>query len=188
MALYETKAAKRYAVALFESARAKNLVDEIDAQLETLQVAFSDPKLLTFLEQPQITMKEKFSFIDRTFGGKVNPLVTSTIKLLLRKRRIRHFPAICSYFDYLSDQMRGIEEVGIVTAVALADEDYEEILEKLRKYSTFGKLRLVKKVKPEIIGGIIIELGRDRVMDMSIGSRLREVRKRLIKFSLVLRT
>ncbi len=183
MAVHETKVAKRYAVALFESARAKGIVEEVDSQLEGVLHAFSQPKFLTFLEQPQIPLLEKFKFLERVFSDKVSPLVISTLKVLLRKGRIRHFPAVASYFDYLTDEMRGIEEVGLVTALPLEEEDYQEITEKLKKYSEFKNLRLVKKVKPEILGGIIIELGRERVMDMSLKSALDSLKKRLIRFS-----
>lgn len=181
MAIYETKVAKRYAEALFQAAAEKNLIEQVDRDMEPAFIALSDPKFLTFLEQPQITYSEKSKLIDKVFSGMVNPLVISLVKLLLRRARIRHFPAVKSYFDYLTDQMRGVEEIGVVTAVPLADEDYLEILDKMRKYSHFKELRLVKKVKPEILGGVIIELGRGRVMDMSLRTALLDIKRRLVK-------
>ena len=180
MAVYETKSAKRYASALFELAVEKGILDRIDSELELALSVLSDQQVLLFLGQPQIPTNEKLTFIDKVFAGKVHDILRSAIRIILVKGRISEFPAICSYYHFLADQLRGVEEVGIVTAVPLDESHYDELLSKLRKYTSYGKLKLNRKVNPEILGGIIIELGRDKVMDLSLRTRISEMRRRLI--------
>jgi len=182
MAVYETKSAKRYASALFELAVEKGILERIDAELEFALSVLSEREVLRFLGQPQIPRSEKLGFIDKVFEGRVHQILQNAIKIMLLKGRINEFPAVCSYYSFLADQLRGIEEVGIVTAVPLEDSHYDELLAKLSKYTRYGKLRLNRKVKPEILGGIIIELGRDKVMDLSLRTFISDMRRRLVRF------
>ncbi len=181
MQMYETKVGKRYALALFELAQEQGVVEEVDAQLKIAGECFSSSDVIKFFEQPEISMKQKIEFIEKVFAGKVHPLIVYLLKLLLRKGRIRNFGEVCSYYDLLTDRLRGIEEVRVITAVPLEEEDYEMLLSKMKKYTDYPSLRLIRKVEPEILGGIIIELGREKIIDMSLKSQIYELRNQLIK-------
>lgn len=181
MATYETRAAKRYALALFELASAHGVVERVDEEIHQVATILADPRFRRFLQQPQIPHKKKLDVLNTVLGTTVNPLLLSTLRVLLHKSRLSQFPAVASYYDLLTDRLRGVEEVTITTAVELPPEDYEAVRAKMAKYSDYPSLRLATKVQPEILSGIIIELGREKVIDLSLRTQLHKLKQRLIK-------
>jgi len=181
MAVRETRAAKRYATALFELARKHNVIERIDGEMVQVADVFAEPRVRRFLLQPQIAQAEKMRVLDSSLGEKVHPLLFSTIRVLLRKGRLGEFAAVASYFDLMTDRLRGVEEVTIITAMELPKEDYEALREKAVGYSEYPHLRLAKVIRPEILGGVIIELGREKVIDLSLRTQLLRLKQRLIK-------
>jgi len=181
MAVYETRAAKRYATALFELAGARGVVERVDEEIHQVASILADPRLRRFLLQPQIPRKKKLQLLNTALGEGVHPLLLSTLQVLLRKARLGQFAAVASYYDLLTDRLRGVEEVTIITAVELPPEDYEAVRAKVAKYSEYPNLRLATKVQPEILSGIIIELGREKVIDLSLRTQLHDLKQRLIK-------
>ena len=179
--MQETRIAKRYATALFRLAEQRGVVEEVDEQLHQLGLLFRDRRFTRLLLHPQIPRKQKEQVLLRVSSFGVHQLVTSLLKLMLRKQRIDHFPAVAGYYDLLTDRSRGVEEITVISAVELEDEDYQEILTRADAYSSFPDLRLIKKIRPEIIGGAIVELGRDKVVDMSVRTALTGLRRRLVK-------
>lgn len=180
--MLETRVAKRYATALFNQAMQRDIVEEVDYELHQLERVFAAPKLMRFLTHPEIEVRKKREVLHRALSGRVRPIVASLVELMLRKHRIHEFPAVARYYDLLTDRLRGVEEITVISAVELDDADYREILGKMVAHSAYPKLRLVKRVRPEIIGGVIIELGRDKVIDASVRTRLNQLRRRLVKY------
>lgn len=181
MAVHETRAAKRYATALFELAQEHDIVERVDEEMGQVAGIFASPRVRRFLQQPQIAQAEKMKVLDASLGKAVHPLLMSTLRVLLRKGRLGEFPAVASYFDLLTDRLRGVEEVTIITAVEFPQEDYDALREKVVEYSEYPHLRLATEVKPEILGGVIIELGREKLIDLSLRTQLHKLKQRLIK-------
>jgi len=179
--MQETRIAKRYATALFRLAERRGVVEEVDVQLTKLSKLFRDKRLTSLLLHPQIQREKKEQVLRRICAFGVHELVASLLKLMLKKHRIDQFAAVAGYYDLLTDRARGVEEITVISAVELEDEDYKEILSRAGAYSSFPDLRLIKKIRPEIIGGAIIELGRDKVVDMSVRTALTGLRRRLVK-------
>ncbi len=177
----ETRVAKRYAIALFRLAERHGVVEEVDGQLHRLQQLFGDRRLTNLLLHPRITREKKEQVLRHICEFGVHRLVASLLKLMLRKQRIDHFEAVAGYYDLLTDRARGVEEITVISAVELDDADYAELMSKIDKYSSYPDLRLIKKIRPEIIGGVIIELGRDKVVDMSVRTALTSLRRKLVK-------
>jgi len=180
--MQETRIAKRYASALFSLAQRHGVVEEVDDELHHLEAVFRSRRLVRFLMHPEIPAQRKERALLRALEGRVRPLVASLLKLLLRKRRIDQFGAVAEYYDLLTDRLRGVEEITITSALPLEDTDYREILGKVVRYSSYPKLRLVKKVNPDLLGGVLIELGRDKVIDLSLRTALSRLRRRLVKY------
>jgi len=180
--MLETRVAKRYATALFNLAMKRDVVEEVDEELHQLERVFAAPKLMRFLTHPEIEVRKKREVLNRALAGRVRPAVFSLLELMLRKQRIGEFPAVARYYDLLTDRLRGVEEITVISAVELEDSDYRELLGKMVAHSAYPKLRLMKVVRPEILGGVIIELGRDKVIDASLRTRLNQLHRQLVKY------
>jgi F-type H+-transporting ATPase subunit delta len=182
--MQESRVAKRYATALFNLAIQHDVVEEVEDQLLALAEVLRDRRLAGFFTQPQIPMADKKRAIGRAAGENAHPLLKSLLQLLLRKHRITQLGAISQYYDLLTDRLRGVEEITVISAIELDDSDYSEIIGKIIKHSAYPKLRLIKEVQPEILGGFIIELGHDKVIDQSLRTGLSLLHRRLVKHRL----
>ena len=174
--------AKRYATALFEIAQKEGKVEEYDKQAEMLQEVFANKRLRDFLASPKVPPQRKKEIIARHLSASIERGLLNLLKLLIDKHRIGHVLQILRYFDLLTDRHRGVEEVTIVSAVALSDEQARQIIEQVQRFSFFGDLRVKRIVDPGILGGVIVHLGGNAVLDGSVATRLKQMRERLERF------
>ena len=86
---------------------------------------------------------------------------------------------VAQYFISAFNEINGIAEATVISAVALSDET----LLKIKSYASglLGKadIALKNEIDPSIIGGIVIK-HEDKLLDMSVSKELREIRKTLI--------
>jgi F-type H+-transporting ATPase subunit delta len=174
--------AKRYATALFEIALAENRIEEYDKEAEMLVEVFADRQLSDLLKSPNVTVQRKKELLEKVFAGKIQPNLMKLLKLLVDKHRIGHLRPILRYFDLLTDRHRGVEEVTITSAVPLSDEQQKQIVAGLQRFSHFGDLRVRAVVDKELLGGVVVRLGQNTVVDGSLRTRLKQMRERLYRF------
>src|SRR5262245_55948016 len=147
-----------------------------------LQEVFADKRLREFLVSPKVPPQRKKEIIDGRLKGRIESGLLNLLKLLVDKHRISHVLQILRYFDLLTDRHRGVEEVTIVSAVPLSDEQRARIIEQVQRFSYFGELRVKSSVDPTILGGVVVRLGGNTVLDGSIATRLKQMRERLERF------
>lgn len=171
--------AKRYAQALFAVVQEAGRVEKADADAKLLKHLFDDRQVKAFLTSPQIPAEKKKAAIQNRLGDKLDPLLINLLKVLIDKHRIAELPQIMEFFDILTDQSRGVEEATIVSAVPLSDEQKQAILQQLVRFSAYGQLRVRSHVDPAVLGGVMVRLGRNLVLDGTVASRLEALRGRL---------
>jgi|APFre7841882724_1041349.scaffolds.fasta_scaffold70952_2 F-type H+-transporting ATPase subunit delta len=174
------KIARRYAQALIEIGKENNRVEEFKAELEN----FSD-LLKKFPEFQNALLSPLYSAEDlkKTILGvaeKIN--LSETIKnflcLLVDKRRIQYFSAILELYEDLTYQISGYVKARVITARPLSAGDFESIKKSLEDI-TQKKVLLNSVVEPQIIGGVIAEVG-DKIFDGSIRNQLQRIGETLI--------
>lgn len=174
------KIARRYAQALIEIGKENNRVEEFKAELEN----FSD-LLKKFPEFQNALLSPLYSAEDlkKTILGvaeKIN--LSETIKnflcLLVDKRRIQYFSAILELYEDLTYQISGYVKARVITARPLSTGDFESIKKSLEDI-TQKKVLLNSVVEPQIIGGVIAEVG-DKIFDGSIRNQLQRIGETLI--------
>jgi len=174
------KIARRYAQALIEIGKENNRVEEFKAELEN----FSDllkkfPGFQNALLSPLYSAED----LKKTILGvaeKIN--LSETIKnflcLLVDKRRIQYFSAILELYEDLTYQISGYVKARVITARPLSTGDFESIKKSLEDI-TQKKVLLNIVVEPQIIGGVIAEVG-DKIFDGSIRNQLQRIGETLI--------
>lgn len=169
--------ARRYAEALFEAAREQGAdIEQLDAQAKVLGALYADSEVRNFFTSPQVPAEKKKAAAQAQLDGKLDRLLVNLLKVLIDHDREGELPEICEYFDLLTDQSRGVEEVEITSAVALSDAQREAITAALLRFSAYGSLRVDTKVDPEVLGGVKVRLGRNQVIDGTVAARLAELR------------
>ncbi len=171
--------AKRYAVALFAAVLEAGRVEKVDAEAKSVARLFDDRLVKDFLTSPQIPAERKKDVLRKQFGGRLDPLMVNLLMLLVDKKRIGELPQIMEHFDVLTDQSRGVEEATIVSAVPLSAEQQQAIEDQLKRFSAYGQLRITAQVDPSLLGGVMVRLGRNLVLDGTVSSRMQALRSRL---------
>lgn len=174
--------AKRYALALFDIALEKGELERYSDEAHMLEVVFVDRLARTFFTSPRISDGDKKAVLEKLFAGQVAQELLNLLKLLIDKHRIAYVNPIMRYFDHLTDVHRGVEEVTLVSAVELNDEQREAIVAELKRFSAYDKLRVRTEVDEWVIGGVKVQLGDHMVVDGTVANRLDQMREKMLAF------
>jgi len=172
--------ARRYARALFDLAREKGLVDQVDREVGmVVSIAEANPHFNAVLGDVLIAPEVKRDLFEKLFSGKVSTLVMNFLLVVVVKRREGFLPHIYRAYLDLANEARGIVEVEVRSAIPLPEETVERLTQKLTAH--LGKsVKFQTQVAPEIIGGLVVRVG-DELMDGSVKTRLQRMRDRLVR-------
>jgi F-type H+-transporting ATPase subunit delta len=171
--------ARRYAVALFGAARHAGAAEEILADLGAVkELEKLNPSLRQFLEAPDVLTEHKVAVLSAVFKGCVHELVGRLLDLMLRKKRMQHFPFVHEEYRGLVEEALGIARARVTTAVPLDPALAGELVKRLEKL-THKQVRLDTRVDPAIIGGVVTVVG-GKILDGSLRHWLADLRERLL--------
>lgn len=163
---------RRYARALFETAKEHGLIDTIEADLNRVVETISQQDVVRSLWYSRsIQPSERKALIDTAFReAGIHQYVINLLKIMIDKGREESIVPLAREFAGLIDEFRGVIDVDLETSRDLGTE----LLEKIRRQLEVNlnrKIRLKVRVHPELIGGISVRIG-DKVIDGSIAKRL----------------
>jgi F-type H+-transporting ATPase subunit delta len=176
--------ARKYAQALFLSAKEKGLLDKAYEQFASLKAFLeSDPTLLNFLNAPQVLDEHKLALVQKAFGGRLERLFVEFLLVLVRKHRIAFLPEVIDEFTRLVEAEKGIGRVTVISAVPLTEDERQNLTDKLTA-KTGLKIVLEEKVDPDILGGMIVIL-HNEIIDGSVRRGLDLLQEQLAKVKVV---
>lgn len=160
--------------------------DKAGAALDELAAIQRDvfqahPKLTEILASAFVETDDKLGILDRTFGGRVSPLVMNFLKVLAKHDRLSVLKDLVHIARDLYIKQQGRVSVEVTTATPLTDAQTAEIQQQLRALLGAEPV-LSPKIKPELIGGVVLRVG-DTVYDGSVAAQLAEMRGRIINRS-----
>ena len=173
----------RYAKALYMAADNSKMLTGVSTDLKkVLDLYNSSEDFIIFLQSTVIKVTQKISILNDIFMSHVQPLTMRFLVLLAENRREAKLPDICRVFTDIVMEKMGIEPVIITTATNLAPEVRANI-NRFLQIKTGKTIELTEKIKPEIIGGLILRIG-DLQYDGSIAKQLKNVKETLLKYEL----
>jgi F-type H+-transporting ATPase subunit delta len=177
----EIQIAARYAKSLIGLAEEKGLLDEVhqDMQLFVNTCNTSRP-LRLMLENPIVNNYAKLQALRKIFSGKITALTTSFFEIIVRKTREALLYQIAEQVVAQYRMGQNLEDAEVITAAELTDELREHFKSIATKISGGKKITLKEVIKPELIGGFILNV-RDNQIDSSVKSRLDGLRLQLAK-------
>ena len=174
------KLAKRYAQALLDLAKEKNLLEEVNKDMKFLSSSISSIRDLEMLfNSPVVKVSQKLDLFSKIFKSQINALSFSFISLLVTKRRESQVLSIAKEFDSFYANHKNITQVVLTTANKVDDKLREEI-KKLAQKSTNSEVELIEKINKDLIGGFVLKIG-DTMYDSSVSSRIRKVKRELVE-------
>ncbi|NLY37775.1 MAG: ATP synthase F1 subunit delta [Firmicutes bacterium] len=158
--------ARHYAEALFAAAQKWGQEEELGEKLAYLnQMVEEDAELKRILSNPLLSPQEQ------------ETALKALLPRFLSRKKEELISAIAPEYQRLLDEAGGIERVEVMTAVPLST-DLESKLEERLVRLIGKKVRLEIKIKPQILGGLILRWG-DRIIDASVKKKLELIGSRL---------
>ena len=169
------EAARVYAGALFDVGKEKGKLDALREQLSAFADAVDgNRELQVFFFSPYFSSAEKVAGLKRAVSG-ADPELVNFLELLIEKQRMPEVFRIRRQFDELWKSEKKRIDVTVTSAVELEPTVVEKVGEEIER-QTGQKVELASRVEPEILGGIVLQVG-NKVLDASIRSRLEKLRK-----------
>jgi F-type H+-transporting ATPase subunit delta len=147
-------------------------------QLGQIVTAASEvPELRELLRNPQLDPRARAAALEDVLSGG-DELLRNFLLLLADKGRIGALEEIAEEFERLVSEEEGVLTAELTTAVELSDEDERRLLKQIEEASG-RKVEATRQVDPDLIGGIVLQVGSHR-LDASIRGRLERLRRSLV--------
>jgi len=166
-----------YATALFEAALEQKRLEPVREQLAQIVEAEAQvPELRELLRNPQLDPRARTAALqDLLEGG--DELLRNFLLVLADKGRAGQLEEIAREFERLIAEHEGIVHAELTTAVELSDDEARKLLGQIEKASG-RKVEATRGVDPDLIGGIVLQVGSHR-LDASVRGRLERLRRQL---------
>ena len=171
-----TAAARRYARAVFDLARADGEVDLWARRLSQVRDLFADPAVASVLSNPAISSEQREELVSAR-PRVLDDEATNLARLLIESGRVAEAEGVAEEFERLADEAAGRVRATVTTAIPLDSQDRDRVEREL-SHRLNKEVRLTVAVDPKIIGGLKVQYG-DHVVDASVASRLQQLRRRL---------
>lgn len=166
-----------YAHALYEAAEQAGVLEQVTAELKMLRVlVHKAPKLEKLLISPTVSFNDKRKVIEGTFTN-LSKITRNFLLVLVDKKRAGLLDLIAETFAEVANEKSGVAAVEVQTARTL-EADEREKLQALLTKKLSKKVNLNEKVRPELLGGMVL-LHEDKMWDASLAHSLKEAVGRL---------
>ncbi len=171
------RVAGRYAKSIIDLATENNKLEVVLNDMEVFKKSLESRDLYLMLKSPIIHSDKKLKVLGILFDGKFDKITMAFVDICVRKGRETILPEIISEFIVQYNKLKKITTITISTAKELPASELEAIKQKLMLSKETGdKIDIIVKLKPELIGGYVVEIG-DKLYDASISYKLDTLRK-----------
>jgi F-type H+-transporting ATPase subunit O len=101
------------------------------------------------------------------------------LSVLSENNRLELFTHIAKQFSILNSAYNGVVEATVISAKPLDSKTLQRLQKAIQgsKFVGSGKsLKIANEVKPEILGGLIVEVG-DNSVDLSVSAKVNKLNK-----------
>ncbi len=169
--------ARRYSEAFVSFARDNIGIEKAVKETKALKTILQrSPELGQILTSPEITVKEKFEFLDTTLKNYFSEEIILFLKLLIEKQRISLLIDMLDYIRVNYAHGEAVEAI-LKSAYPLDLGVIREIKRKLEaRYDK--KIHFYFELDPDILGGVQVTLG-NTVIDGSLRKRIDDLREKI---------
>jgi F-type H+-transporting ATPase subunit delta len=173
-----TKLANRYSRALLDLSKSQDKLDLVNENINYLIGSIESSKELSLLlKSPIIDKAKKRSILSEIFKN-FDKLTLQFIDMVLDNKRESNLLTIAKEFALIYDQSNNIQNVTVVSAVAL-DNATKDKIKSITSGSTNKKINLIESLDPNLIGGFVLRIG-DLQYDASVSTKIRKMKQELI--------
>jgi F-type H+-transporting ATPase subunit delta len=170
------QAGKRYAQAVFAMAKEAGTIAQWRSELDDIATVLAESDAAAVFADDRLPVEQRQQFAERVLD--VSPLALNLAKILIAKGRAPDARAVADAFNRLADEEEGIAHAEVTTAVSLSDAEVADLTTRLGEMLN-ARVTVKTNVDPTIVGGLVIRVG-DRIIDGSVRTRLKELRRELV--------
>ena len=175
----QSRAAIRYAKAIYEIAIEENSINDVLSNMEFIkELSNSSSDFKNLLSNSHINSQAKKEIILSLIVNS-NKLTGKLIDLLINNKRVSIISDIATSFINIYNKNNNINEATVITASQINNKLESEILSKIN-ISNSESVTLTKVIDPNIIGGFIIRFG-GKEYNASVKQKLNNLKKELTK-------
>ncbi|CAG8947543.1 unnamed protein product [Penicillium salamii] len=173
-----------YATALYTASSKSSALDQTARSIATLgETLKADKKLLNILGAPTLSNADKKSIVEelaKVAGADKAGIVQNFLETLAENNRLGSLNGVCEKFGTLMGAHRGEIDLNITSAQELDTKTLNRLEKAVSKseYSQGQKLKVIAKVDPALVGGLVVEIG-GRTVDLSVSSKIAKMNKAL---------
>jgi F-type H+-transporting ATPase subunit delta len=172
--------AGRYAKSLLGLASEQGQLEVVYADMKFVHaVCAASREFVNLLRSPIINADQKNSIINAVTKDKVSLLTNSFTVLLVKKGRESDLPEMAAAFIEQYNELKGIHQVTLTTAVEVSDSLKKEIEEKVKAENKFTTVELTTKTDESLIGGFVLEFNNN-LLDASIARDLKDIKRQFM--------
>ena len=174
-----SKIATPYARALFDFSVEQNIMHQVTADFQNLEIFLAKtPELTEYLSNPVISLKQKEDILTKTLKSQLNSETFKFLMVLVNRERINLLEAVITNYLELVYETASIKMIDVSTAVAFTNLQKNMLIKKLKELTNAREIRLVITVDSSLIGGFLIKT-ESKVIDFSIKNQLQNLAKHL---------
>uniref|UniRef100_A0A0N4ZMP8 ATP synthase peripheral stalk subunit OSCP, mitochondrial n=1 Tax=Parastrongyloides trichosuri TaxID=131310 RepID=A0A0N4ZMP8_PARTI len=166
----------RYAAALYSAASKTKTLEGVEKDLQKVKQLYStDAKFKEFVLNPTLKNEKKRQAVQK-IGQElgVSKEATNFFGVLAENGRLNKLESVINSFESIMRAHKGELFVEVTSAAPLSKNHQSSLNDALAKFNKGGKKLTIKfNVKPEIIGGLIVNMG-DKFVDMSMATRIKK--------------
>mmetsp|Transcript_734 Transcript_734/g.853 ORF Transcript_734/g.853 Transcript_734/m.853 type:complete len:207 (-) Transcript_734:468-1088(-) len=172
-----------YANALYSASVQESSVEKTYQFLGKInELVESDSQVKDFLHNPALTKDDRSAVIQALSSGlKLDKTTTNFLNVLAEYNRLGNFQNIYKEFSTLNDAHQGLVEAKVTSVKPLDSKILKRLQASIGKSSFVGDgktLKLTNDVNPDILGGLIVEVG-DRTVDLSVSAKIAKLNNTL---------
>ena len=173
------KIAAPYARALFDFSVEKNIMHQITADFQNLEVFLDESQeLMDYLSNPVVSSEAKSEILTKTLESQVNAETFKFLMVLAKRNRINILKSVIASYLKLVYETASIKTIEVATAYPFAKEQKNTLIQKLKELTNAREVRLVITVDSTLIGGFLIKTN-SKVIDFTIKNQLQNLAKHL---------
>ena len=171
-----SKIAAPYARALFDFSVEKNIMHQITADFQNLDIFLEEtPELMEYLTNPIVKQEVKSGILTKTLKSQLNTETFNFLMVLVERDRINLLTAVIDSYLELIYQTASIKMIEVSTASAFTNLQKDTLIQKLKELTNAREIRLVE---PSLIGGFLIKTD-SKVIDFTVKNQLQKLAKHL---------
>ena len=174
-----SKIAAPYARALFDFSVEKNIMHQITADFQNLDIFLNEtPELVEYLNNPVVKQEAKGEILAKTLKSQINTETFKFLMVLIERDRINLLNSVINSYLELIYQTASIKMIEVVTASAFTNVQKNTLIQKLKELTNAREIRLIITVDPNLIGGFLIKT-ESKVIDFTVKNQLQKLAKHL---------